>query len=96
MLTSEYYLTMYDIFLIKYSEVIVFCPLRTYLLKNVRQMENLKTNKLKRKICIRLTEEDYMTLDLISHKQQVNVSKLLRNLIWVVLDMVKEKNNIKN
>jgi len=54
-------------------------------------MEEMKNNKLRRTICIRMTDEDYKILTGMSHTQKVDVSKLLRNLITTVLNMVKEK-----
>jgi hypothetical protein len=59
--------------------------------KYVIQMNKMKIGKLRRTICIRLTDEDYEILTGMSNTQKVNVSKLLRNLITVVLDMVREK-----
>lgn len=55
-------------------------------------MEELKTEKLKRIICIRITEDDYQTLNGFTNHQKKDISKLLRNLIRAALDMVKENN----
>lgn len=55
-------------------------------------MSKLKIGKLRRTICIRMTDEDYKILTGMSHTQKVDISKLPRNLITVVLDMVKLTN----
>ncbi len=59
-------------------------------------MKNLKENKLQRTICIRITEEQYNLLFGNTRKEKVHVSKQLRKLINAVLDITKEKNNMKN
>lgn len=55
-------------------------------------MEELKETKLRKIVCIRITEDDYQTLNGITNNQKKDVSKLLRNLIRAALDMVKENN----
>jgi hypothetical protein len=59
-------------------------------------MKNLKENKLQKTICIRVTEEQYNILSGNTRKEKVHVSKQLRNLINAVLEITKEKNNVKN
>jgi hypothetical protein len=55
-------------------------------------MERIQTKKLKRTITLRVTEEDYQTLNDFTNNQKRDLSRLLRNLIGAALDMVKENN----
>lgn len=54
-------------------------------------MNKLKTEKLNRTICIRVTEEQYNMLNGYSRTRKMYASKQLRNLINAVLDISKEK-----
>ena len=54
-------------------------------------MEEIKTNKLKKVINIRISDDDYQALIGIGKNKKRDVSRLLRNLIRAALAMVKEK-----
>jgi len=58
-------------------------------------MEEIKERKLKKIVCIRITEDDYQKLNGITNNQKKDVSKLLRTLIRAALAMVKENNSKK-
>lgn len=53
-------------------------------------MEETKTEKLRRVLTLRITEDDYQALKGFNNNQKREVSQLLRNLIRAALDMVKE------
>lgn len=58
-------------------------------------MENkdgLKVDRLERIITIRMTDEDYNALLSISEYKRSNVSNIIRTMVSVVIDMVKENN----
>ena len=57
-------------------------------------MKSIKTNKLKRTISLRLTDNDFKIINEISNTHEEDMSKLLRKLISAALDMVK--NNLKD
>ena len=60
-----------------------------------KQMENsdkLHGSKLQRIITLRMTHEDYDALLAISRNKHSNVSKTIRKIVHVVLDMVRENN----
>ena len=56
-------------------------------------MENsdeLNVEKLQKIISLRMTKEDYNTLLALSRNKHSNVSRTIRTIVQVVLDMVKE------
>lgn len=58
-------------------------------------MENkdgLKVDRLERIITIRMTDEDYNALLSISEYKRSNFSNIIRTMVSVVIDMVKENN----
>jgi hypothetical protein len=60
-------------------------------------MENsneLKIDRLNRILTVRMKEEDYNALLSISENKRSNVSKIIRTITSMVIDMVKE-NNLK-
>lgn len=58
-------------------------------------LNETKIGKLDRIITVRMTEEDYNALLSISENKQSNVSYIIRSIVNVVVDMVKE-NNLKS
>lgn len=59
--------------------------------QNVIQMKKTKSGKLNRTISLRITDEEYQNLSKVKHLQNTAMSKMLRKLISVVLEMVTEK-----
>jgi hypothetical protein len=85
---------MYYIFLIqtlKISRLEVFIEKMYYM----RDSNETKIEKLDRIITVRMTEEDYNALLNISENKQSNVSNIIRSIVNVVVEMVKE-NNLKS
>lgn len=59
-------------------------------------MENsdeIKIERLARIITVRMTNEDYNTLQIISENKRSNVSTIIRTMVSTVIDMVKENNS---
>lgn len=59
-------------------------------------MENsdeIKIEKLARIITVRMTDDDYNTLQIISENKKSNVSTIIRTMVSTVIDMVKENNS---
>ena len=48
--------------------------------------------KLNRIVCIRMSEDDYHALLLISQRNQSRVSKIIRSVISNVIDLVQKNN----
>jgi hypothetical protein len=61
----------------------------------MRNLNEIKIEKLDRIITVRMTEEDYNVLLNISENKQSNVSNIIRSIVNVVVEMVKE-NNLKS
>lgn len=51
-----------------------------------------KPEKLNRIVCIRMSEDDYRALLLISQRNQSRVSKIIRSVISNVIDLVQKNN----
>ncbi len=59
-------------------------------------MENsdeIKIERLARIITVRMTDDDYNTLQIISENKRSNVSTIIRTMVSTVIDMVKENNS---
>lgn len=59
-------------------------------------MENsdeIKIERLARIITVRMTNDDYNTLQIISENKRSNVSTIIRTMVSTVIDMVKENNS---
>ena len=57
--------------------------------------ENIQIDKLDRIVTVRMTEEDYQTLQGISENKKSDVSKTIRAIIGTVIEMVRENNRKK-
>ena len=57
--------------------------------------ENIQIDKLDRVVTVRMTEEDYQTLQGISENKKSDVSKTIRAIIGTVIEMVRENNRKK-
>ena len=60
--------------------------------KQMGNSDKLNGKKLQRIITLRMTCEDYDTLLAISKNKHSNVSRTIRSIVQVVLDMVRENN----
>ena len=59
-------------------------------------MENsdeIKIERLARIITVRMTDDDYNALQIISENKRSNVSSIIRAMVSTVIDMVKENNS---
>ena len=67
-----------------------------YNMKQTYDMENtdeIKVERLDKIITIRMTDEDYNALLSISENKRSNVSNIIRTMVSIVIDMVKENNS---
>ena len=65
-------------------------------MKQTYDMENtdeIKVERLDKIITIRMTDEDYNALLSISENKRSNVSNIIRTMVSIVIDMVKENNS---
>jgi hypothetical protein len=62
---------------------------------DMEKTDEIKVERLDRIITVRMTDEDYNALLSISENKRSNVSNIIRTMVSIVIDMVKE-NNSKN
>ncbi len=55
--------------------------------------DEIKVERLDRIITLRMTDEDYNALLSISENKRSNVSNIIRTMVSIVIDMVKENNS---
>lgn len=61
--------------------------LNQYEMENSSQIDNKKLQKI---ITLRMTNEDYNALMSISKDKHSNISKTIRSIVSVVIDLIKE------
>ena len=61
-------------------------------LNHMKNINEIKIERLDRIITLRMTDEDYNALLSISENKQLNVSKIIRLMLSTVINMVKENN----
>jgi len=59
----------------------------------MEKADEIKVERLDRLITIRMTDEDYNALLSISENKRSNVSNIIRTIVSIVIDMVKENNS---
>jgi hypothetical protein len=59
---------------------------------NMENSEKLKIERLDRIVTVRMTDDDYNALLIISEKKRSNVSRIIRTITNTVIGMVKENN----
>jgi hypothetical protein len=55
--------------------------------------DGLKVNRLDRIITVRISSKDYNALQSISENKKSNVSNIIRTMVSVVTEIVKENNS---
>ena len=60
---------------------------------DMEKTDEIKVERLDRIITVRMTDEDYNALLSISENKRSNVSNIIRTMVSVVIDMVKENNS---
>ena len=59
----------------------------------MEKTDEIKVERLDKIITIRMTDEDYNALLSISENKRSNVSNIIRTMVSIVIDMVKENNS---
>lgn len=59
----------------------------------MEKTDEIKVERLDRIITVRMTDEDYNALLSISENKRSNVSNIIRTMVSIVIDMVKENNS---
>jgi hypothetical protein len=59
----------------------------------MEKTDEIKLERLDRIITVRMTDEDYNALLSISENKRSNVSNIIRTMVSIVIDMVKENNS---
>ena len=59
----------------------------------MEKSDEIKVERLDRIITVRMTDEDYNALLSISENKRSNVSNIIRTMVSIVIDMVKENNS---
>ncbi len=57
------------------------------------KIDEIKIERLDRIVTIRMTDEDYNALLSISENKRSNVSRIIRTITSMVIEMVKENNS---
>jgi hypothetical protein len=60
---------------------------------DMEKTDEIKVERLDRIITVRMTDEDYNALLSISENKRSNVSNIIRTMVSIVIDMVKENNS---
>ena len=58
----------------------------------MEKMRNVKTEKLNRIVCIRMSDDDYYALLQISRRNQSKVSKIIRMIVSNVIYLIPKNN----
>jgi predicted DNA-binding protein len=56
------------------------------------KIDEIKIERLDRIVTVRMTDEDYNALQSISENKRSNVSRIIRTITSMVIEMVKENN----
>ena len=59
----------------------------------MEKSDEIKVERLDRIITVRMTDDDYNALLSISENKRSNVSNIIRTMVSIVIDMVKENNS---
>ena len=59
----------------------------------MEKSDEIKVERLDKIITVRMTDEDYIALLNISENKRSNVSNIIRTMVSIVIDMVKENNS---
>jgi hypothetical protein len=60
---------------------------------DMEKTDEIKVERLDRIITVRMTDVDYNALLSISENKRSNVSNIIRTMVSIVIDMVKENNS---